>query len=185
MLRARLRRLPWPLAVLLLACTADTAPTASTAPADLAAARAQPAGSCRNVEFEGQAALGFVVLPNGVAGLGGTWTPTVLGGIAGETASVLVGEEISGGEGQGARHWTLVHSFRTLDGDWFVTEDRAVCAPAGRDPTTCRVNDVMTIVGGTGIFADATGKLRNHGTIDFVNGTLEISMRGRVCGEGL
>lgn len=183
MSRTRPRSLPWSLVVLLGACAGDAAPTA---PADDAfASRAQPAASCRNVEFTGQAALGFVVLPNGVAGLGGTWTPTTLGGIAGETASVLVGEEASGAEGQGARHWTLVHSFRALNGDWFITSDRAVCAPAGQDPTTCRVNDVMTIVSGTGMFAGATGQLRNHGTIDFVNGTLEVSLRGRICGDGL
>ena len=79
----------------------------------------------------------------------------------------------------------LQHAFQTPAGDYFLTQDRAVCAPAGPNPATCRVNDVLTIVGGTGIFANANGSLRNHGVIDFAQGTLDFSIRGRVCGDGL
>ena len=116
---------------------------------------------------------------------GGTLTAASLGGVAGEMASVLVSDEPSGASTRGARHWTLMHAFRTASGDHFLTRDRAVCAPAGSDPATCRVNDVLTIVAGTGVFADATGSLRNHGTIDFAAGTLTYAIRGRLCGDGL
>lgn len=184
-------------AVLLLAACSDAAeaPLAPRARAVAAVgaatgagagATAQPADRCVNVEADGVATLGFpVTLPNGTTGAGGTWTPVTLGGIAGELASVLVSDGGSGASTRGARHWVLEHAFRTAGGDWFVTRDRAVCAPAGADPTTCRVNDALTIVDGTGIFANARGSLRNHGAIDLAGGTLAYAIRGRVCGDGL
>ena len=178
-------------AVLLLAACGDAAdaplaPRPRAVAAVDAASAAQSADRCVNVEASGVAPLGFpVTLPNGTTGAGGAWSPVTLGGIAGELASVLVSDVGSGNSARGARHWVLEHAFRTASGDWFLTRDRAVCAPAGADPTTCRVNDVLTIVDGTGIFANAGGALRNHGTIDFVAGTLAYAIRGRVCGDGL
>lgn len=167
---------------------APVAPEASDAPLTTAvhAADARPSDRCVNVATQAAATLGFpITLPNGTTGIGGNWMPITLGGISGEMASVLVSEEIAGRRQQGARHWVLEHAFRTPSGDYFITRDRAVCAPAGANPATCRVNDVLTIVAGTGIFADATGVLRNHGTIDFAAGTLGVALRGRVCGDGL
>jgi hypothetical protein len=90
----------------------------------------------------------------------------------------------SGQSGQGAQHITLRHEFASAEGT-FSTEDRAVCAPAGADPNLCRVNDVMRIVSGTGVFANASGQLVNHGVIDLNSLTLSFSIRGRVCGDGL
>jgi hypothetical protein len=138
---------------------------------------------CVNVSAEGTASLGFVTLPNGTSGFGASWSPITLGGLSGEMASVVVSEEISG-QG-GARHLTLEHAFQLPDGDYFLTHDRAVCAPAGRNPATCHVNDVLTIVDGTGVFANANGSLRNHAEIDFAASALDFSVRGRVCGDGL
>ena len=81
---------------------------------------------------------------------------------------------------------TLIHTFVSDDGQSsFTTADRAVCAPAGSNPAVCRVNDVLTIVSGTGVFANANGSLRNHGIIDLTSFSLTISLRGRVCGDGL
>jgi hypothetical protein len=145
----------------------------------------QPFERCLNVEAEDIATLGIVTLPDGTTGFGGVWTPMTLGTLSGEMASVLVGQETSGSKEQGASHLRLKHAFRTASGDYFMTEDRAVCAPAGTDPQTCRVNDVLTIVSGTGVFSNANGTLRNHGTADFVAGTLAFSIRGRICGDGL
>lgn len=149
----------------------------------LAGSASQSGDRCMNVFAQGTAPLGFVALPNGTAGFGGMWFPVSLGPVNGEMASVVVGQETSGQ--QGAQHLTLEHAFRTLTGDYFITRDRAVCAPAGTNPATCRVNDVLVITEGTGIFTNANGSLRNHGVVDFGAGTLDFSMRGRVCGDGL
>ena len=138
---------------------------------------------CINVVADGVAALGIVTLPNGTVGFGATWFPVTLGGLSGEMASVVVHQETSGQHG--ALHLTLEHAFRIAGGDYFITHDRAVCGPAGANPTTCQVNDVLDITGGTGIFTNANGSLRNHAVVDFANGTLDFSTRGRVCGDGL
>jgi hypothetical protein len=140
---------------------------------------------CVNVAADGTAQLGPVALPNGTSGFGGVWLPVSLGGVDGEMASVLVDQRPSGGSDRGAPHLTLQHSFRTAGGDYFLTDDRAVCAPAGTNPATCHVNDVLAITSGTGVFAHASGQLRNHGTADFGQGTLAFSIRGRMCGDGL
>ena len=47
------------------------------------------------------------------------------------------------------------------------------------------MNDVLTVVSGTGVFANAAGSMRNHGIIDLNTFTLAFSLRGRVCGDGL
>lgn len=178
-------------AVVLAGCGTDPAGPEVLGALDPAASATQSADRCVNIAEQGLATLGGpIVLPNGVVGIGGNWGPITVGQYAGEIASVLTGERTTGRNGQGALHWTLMHAVRVPDGvggylGYFITSDRAVCAPAGSDPTTCRVNDVLTIVEGTGVFANAGGQLRNHGTIDFVQGTLGLDLRGRVCGDGL
>lgn len=152
---------------------------------DAAVVTGQPASRCVNVSADGTAPLGFAVLPDGTAGFGADWSAVTLGGIEGEMASAVISQEASGSRGQGAVHLILKHAFRTSLGDYFITEDKAVCAPAGPNPATCRVNDVLTLVSGTGIFSNASGSLRNHGTLDFFAGTLDFSLRGRICGDGL
>jgi hypothetical protein len=175
------------ISIALSACSSTDTPTRPTATAIplTALAASQSSESCINVFAEGTASLGVVTLPNGTTGFGGSWVPVTLGGISGEMASVVLTQERSGSGQQGALHLMLQHAFQTQGGDYFLTEDRAVCAPAGTNPVTCRVNDALTIVGGTGIFSNANGSLRNHGTIDFAQGTLDFSIRGRVCGDGL
>lgn len=143
----------------------------------------QSSERCVNVSATGTASLGLVTLPNGTSGFGGSWFPVTLGGLSGQMASVVASQEMSG-QG-GALHLTLEHAFRLASGHYFLTRDRAVCAPAGPNPATCQVNDVLTIVDGTGIFTNANGSLRNHGVIDFAASTLDFSIRGRVCGDGL
>lgn len=174
--------------LLVSACGSTDAPIAPTAalPAHTLGA-AQPAERCINVFAEGTATLGPVLLPNGTAGFGGHAVPVTLGDFTGALMSVLVSQEVSGRGQQGATHLVLQHAFQISGGsrDYFVTQDRAVCAPAGTNAATCRVNDVLTIIAGTGIFENATGSLRNHATVDFVQGTMEFSTRGRVCGDGL
>jgi hypothetical protein len=116
-------------------------------------------------------------------------TAADLGPFEGILSSVLTGEAQSG---SGAVHYSLAHYFvEDVTGDAFWTRDRAVCAPAGGGALTCRVNDVLSVVAGTGKFAGAGGSLRNHGVITITDptgnpfGALTVDLRGRVCGDGL
>ena len=154
---------------------APTAPSGSL-PSALAA---QGAERCTNVTLEGTAPLGVFD-----GALGAVPTPVTIAGVSGMLGSVITSRSASGADGQGAQHITLRHEFTSASGT-FTTDDRAVCAPAGADPSVCRVNDVMEIVSGTGLFANASGQLVNHGTIDLNIFTLSYSARGRVCGDGL
>ena len=172
-------------ATTLSACETQRTPLSptplGTGGATLAASQSQE--RCINVFAEGVASLGIVALPNGTGGFGATWSPVTLGGLSGEMASVVLSQDTSGQDG--ALHLTLEHAFQMASGDYFITHDRAVCAPAGANPAMCQVNDVLDIAEGTGIFTNANGSLRNHAVVDFANGTLNFSTRGRVCGDGL
>ena len=143
----------------------------------------QSADRCANVFAEGGGPL---------VNIGGTIgfapAPVMLGDVPGLLSSIVTSFDTSGAAGQGAQHLTLVHTFVSTDPlrlGSFTTQDRAVCAPAGSGPAVCRVNDVLTIVSGTGVFANAAGSLRNHGVIDFSTFSLTFSIRGRICGDGL
>jgi len=157
-----------------------------TAPDDDAqgARASRSAERCENVEVDGDAALGFVEIAPGVYTLGAITFNATIAGVNGMLGSVVTGLDASGSKGQGAQHLTLVHSFVSAAGS-FTTSDRAVCAPAGKDAGTCRVNDVLNVVSGTGVFANAGGKLTNHGTINLNTLSLSVSLRGRICGDGL
>ena len=172
-----------PTFVLLLAAVAGCgqpagAPTAPSGALSSSTA-AQPAERCANVSIEGTAPLGVFD-----GALGAVPTPVTIAGISGMLGSVITSTSTSGSADQGAQHVTLRHEFTSPAGT-FTTDDRAVCAPAGQDPRVCRVNDVMQIVAGTGVFVNAAGQLVNHGTIDLNTFTLSYSARGRVCGDGL
>lgn len=139
---------------------------------------------CENVLVEGNAALGAVEVAPGVFTLGAIPFPATIAGVSGMLGSAVTGLEASGSKGQGAQHITLVHNFISPQGS-FTTSDRAVCAVAGKDAGTCRVNDVLSVVSGTGAFANAGGSLRNHGVINLNTYSLSVSLRGRVCGDGV
>lgn len=151
-------------------------------PSGVLASRA--ASNCENLTIEANAALGYVEVQPGVFTLGALATPVTIAGIPGMLSSVVTGLTPSGAKAQGAQHLTLIHFFNSEQGT-FMTTDRAVCAPSGPDASRCRVNDVLSVVSGTGVFANAEGSIRNHGIIDLANNTISISLRGRVCGSGL
>ena len=154
-------------------------PTAPSSSADMSVLASRAGERCANVALEGSAPLGIF---NGA--LGAAPTTVTIAGVSGSLGSVVTSLATSGQSGQGAQHITLRHDFVSSAGS-FSTEDRAVCAPAGSDPNVCRINDVMQVVSGTGVFANASGQLLNHGVIDLNAFTLSYSMRGRVCGDGL
>lgn len=148
---------------------------------------ARSSASCQNVLVEGVAALGFIEIAPGVFTLGAIPISATIAGVQGLLGSVVTGLEPSGSRGQGAQHLTLTHTFTSTSSPAgsFTTTDRAVCAPAGKDALTCRVNDALTVAAGTGVFANAAGTLHNHGTINLSTWTVSVSLRGRVCGDGL
>ena len=145
---------------------------------------ARSSATCQNVLVEAEAALGFIAIPGGGVALGAFPFNATIAGVPGQLGSVVTGRETSGSKGQGAQHLTLIHTFTSPVGN-FTTTDKAVCAPAGKDVNTCRVNDALTVATGTGVFANAAGSLHNHGTINFTTMSLSVSLRGRVCGASL
>ncbi len=137
------------------------------------------------IEISGTAAtdLGFPVVipaPVDVTGAGALPSWVDLGEIEGTLSSVLTDP----GDGSpGTQHWKLVHYFVDADGNAFWTEDEAVCEPVNGDPTACHVEDVMTVVGGTGTFANASGTLVNKGTATITDPTFQTTPFGSVTGE--
>lgn len=178
MFRRQVLTLAFPVVCVAAGCGGSASPTA---PADSvpSSTASRAAERCTNVDVEGSAPLGIFD-----GALGAVPTPVTIAGIDGMLGSVITSMSASGAAGQGAQHITLRHEFVSASGT-FQTDDRAVCAPAGSDPNVCRVNDVMEIVSGTGVFGKASGQLVNHGTIDLNTFTLAYSARGRVCGDGL
>jgi hypothetical protein len=146
-----------------------------------------------NVAYSGSGALG-VFLVNGVPQFGFPPQPAMIGDWPFLVSSYITSQTSSGSNAQGATHLTLKHTYVSQDParvGSFTTEDRAVCAPSGNDPAVCRVNDVLRIVEGDGVFTNAGGSLRNHGLIYFAPtpqypmGYLTYNVRGRICGDGL
>jgi hypothetical protein len=176
--------------ILLAGCGAQSAPTApslsaSSVGAGVAVAAARPASRCVNVSVEGVASLFYDVVNNR---LGALPFEVTIGDVRGSMSSYITGANPSGSKEQGAAHYTLQHTFTSADParpGSFVTADRAVCAVAGSDPNVCRVNDVLEVVRGDGVFAHAGGFLTNHGTIDLNTWSLTVDLGGRVCGDGL
>jgi hypothetical protein len=73
------------------------------------------------------------------------------------------------------------HTFVFPDGSSFVTLDRAVLSPT-ETPGVYRLNTRAAILGGTGIYADASGSLSIHGTINLISGEVDWRFEGRVGG---
>jgi hypothetical protein len=155
---------------------------------------ARSADRCVLVNAEIDAVLGPWFL-NGEMMIGAAPMPITLGGVSGWMASAVTEQSPIGKSG--TQRLRLVHVFSTtaptsgvpfptmnLGDDWFMTEDKAVCA-AGSVAGTCLINDQMRIVDGAGRFENAEGMLQNHGRINFVTGTLTSTLSGRICGDDL
>ena len=182
-----LRAIVPPLAasLLLLACADGAGPLAPGAGVEPLAGRAGLA--CVDVDASGGADLGVILPPlEGAFNLGGLPGPFTVGDVQGTMYSYVTSGPPApvSATGRGATHITLRHVFTSAGGS-FWTDDRAVCAPDPAAPGTCRLSDQLTVVGGTGIFAGATGRLHNRGTLDFNVFRLTYRMTGRVCAGGL
>lgn len=172
--------------------------------------------NCFNFKASDEVALGCACMPApGICppgmpdfcNFGAKTFPVTVGNYEGYMTSIATGLEQMGNPptGNGALKLTLVHYFVSNDGNHaFWTEDQAVCAPAGKDPSVCIVNDVLNIAGGCGDFEGASGKFHNHGVLTFdgggelcpifylnggqdyvPTGTLKFSIFGRICGPNL
>lgn len=201
--------LPGLLTLAVAACGAEANPVTVDSTGEATRAEARSADRCMNVELTlEQAPLGPWVF-NGQPVGGGQPIPVTMGNVEGWLASILRGDPSDTQGNSGTTHWALTHIFFTQppstsnawgfttpsvdlveQTDWFETDDRAVCADAGRGPFVCRVNDRMPIVAGAGIFQNAEGFLHNHGWITLTQpeigvGYGEFRSRGRVCGDGV
>jgi hypothetical protein len=183
----------------LLGCADGTATLPMAAnEADISANLGRSAERCINVQAELDVPLGVWILDGDVV-WGAPPFPTTLNGLDGWMASA-VREQSSPGASPTV-HLSLNHVFVTEEPgesmglpaiflgesqDYFLTDDRAVCA-AGSDPTNCRVNNQLEVVDGGGIFENGSGSLHNHGTLYFIPepGRLESQLRGRICGDGI
>jgi hypothetical protein len=152
------------------------------------AEHARSAHRCVDYRFVGEWPLGIVNIGEHW-GLGAVWRDVTIGDVEGQMASVILESRYTGARGQGAQHYDLIHRFDADDGEsWFRTVDRAVCAPAGKDPLVCRVNTRMRIEAGQGLFANASGHMHNHGLLvitgfDPPAGYLQADIRGRICAD--
>jgi hypothetical protein len=171
--------------LLLFGCTEAAAPSAPDSRADVASSRAGLA--CVEVADGGDNRLGFI--PAGFEGegyLGGLPGAFTVGDIEGTLHSYITsGMPVPlGAKGGGATLITLRHVFNSPEGG-FHTEDKAVCAPNPDGPGTCQLSDQMTVGGGTGVFANASGKWHNTGTLDFNRFMLTYALKGTICATGL
>src|SRR5262245_29000760 len=110
---------------------------------------AQAKDGCANISIEGIANLGLIEVAPGIFVLGALPSPVTIAGVPGLLGSVATGARTTGNDGQGAQHLTLVHTFVSTDParpGSFTTSDRAILAPAGTDPNTGVISDVLEIV---------------------------------------
>lgn len=81
-------------------------------------------------------------------------------------------------QGEGSLHLDLRHRY-VIDGSDLHTEDRGVLSPV--DPPLWGFNNRLQVVGGSGVFSEATGAIRAHGTVDMGSGEIQLAYHGRVC----
>ena len=176
--------------VLLLGCTqtpsSPTAPSAfaSRSEPTLSSSSSQSSERCMNVSLDITHDLGLVLVSAGVGALG-VVIPVTLGSIPGVVNTAVISNETNGVKAPGTRQLKVQLSFTSSDpkrAGTLLAEYKAVCASA--DPNVCKVNDTMQIVSGSEVFSHPGGSLRSHGVIDYNNNTMDVRVRGRVCGDG-
>ena len=131
----------------------------------------RPSDACSNVDARVVATLS-----------GGTATGTISGDINGPVSAAIQQVEASGDDGAGALHVLMEHHYTNLSPLGRVdTSDHAILAPADPAGKVYRMNNQLTIVGGAGIYSEASGFLHTHGTVDLATGAIDLRLQGRVC----
>jgi len=151
----------FPAVILAAALAAGCAQDGPTAPAPDAASFSMSQQRCENLTFH---LVGFFDSPT-------TGQGTFTGDIEGHMTFQIT-ESVQ--PGSGATFLRFEHVFTTSGGS-FQTSDIGVLTPSGQ------FNERMTIVGGTGIFDGASGRISSHGYIDMATGTGEVTYRARIC----
>jgi hypothetical protein len=81
--------------------------------------------------------------------------------------------------GDGALVFDLAHTYTTTSGDTFTVTDHVIAGPIA--PPLYRINNRANITGGTGLYEDAFGFIRDHGTVDLQAGVVTVDYEGRLC----
>jgi Protein of unknown function (DUF4242) len=149
------------------------APGADTGPAAVAQAQtsARSSAACSNVDATVVATLSGV-----------TASGTIAGDINGSVSAAIHQVDPSGNSNAGALHVLMEHHYTNVSPFGRIdTSDHAVLAPIDPAAGLYRMNNRLTVVGGAGIYAGATGYIHTHGKVDLGTGAINLSLKGRVC----
>src|SRR4029077_17796689 len=121
--------------------------------------------------------VGGVLMTNIGAIEGVTNLGPVTGDLQGSVAATIKGQD-------GKGNFLVQHYWVTSSGETIVLKEAVLVPTATSDPNVVAVlwgNYSSDILGGTGKFTNATGKINYFGIADFKQGTLVLRYRGRVC----
>lgn len=107
----------------------------------------------------------------------GTNLGPVFGDLAGSIAATIKGQDNKG-------NFLVQHYWVTSSGDTIALKEAVLTPTATNDPNVVAVlwgNYSSDILGGTGKFAHATGRIDYFGIADFQQLTLVLRYRGKVC----
>ena len=107
-----------------------------------------------------------------------TATGTLSGDLTGTFDAVI--DEIRPGD-DGSLH-LVAHRTITLEGGTITTSDHGVLSPV--ESPLYRANGHYLILGGTGIYEGATGRIDIHGDVDLGSGAVNLTYHGHVCVKG-
>jgi len=122
-------------------------------------------------------AVGGVLMTNLGAIEGITNLGPVSGDLQGSVAATIKGQDSQG-------NYLVQHYWVTSAGETILLKQAVLKPVTTSDPNVVAVlwgNYSSDILGGTGKFANATGKIDYFGIADFKEGTLVLRYRGRVC----
>lgn len=155
-----------------------------------AIADARSSSSCKNVRGTVTGVVDFI---------NGPFFNTMTGDLNGQIGAYYGPDSDVRGNGKwGADLFEMGHIIITDDGV-IISEDRGTASPVpSSGGTTIRVTNRYNIVGGEGLYEDAHGNMKTHGTIDFLDFAagedgelapvvLDYNLRyhGRICAPAL
>ena len=129
--------------------------------------------SCRNISGHIQ---GQIIGPNSTCNGALTEIGTFTGDPGGSFVACITNMQQ---RGDGALVFDLAHTYTFTDGDTFTTTDHIIAGPI--NPPVYRINNRANITGGTGLYEDAFGFIRDHGTVDLQAGVVSVDYEGRLC----
>ena len=129
--------------------------------------------TCQNISGH---ISGQIIGPNSACNGALTETGTFTGQPAGTFVACITNIQ---NRGDGALVFDLTHTYVTDSGDTFTTSDHVIAGPI--NPPIYRINNRASITGGTGLYEDAFGFIRDHGTVDLGAGVVSVDYEGRIC----